>query len=172
MSMIKHVALLLNQLVVDKSLPDHQVESAMKSVASLNLADAEYFLLNEGLVTKEQLLSALSAIYQVPYFDVRGYLFNHELLALFDQNFLLQWMIIPIELEEGVIAIVAGDPEKEGLVEALDDYSDYAVAFRVGIIREIIDEMRAYYDLPPEDQTLVEENSDFQADTADIVDQP
>ncbi|MCL4380193.1 hypothetical protein M1466_01720 [Candidatus Dependentiae bacterium] len=168
--MVKHGALLLNQLVVDGALADHHKQAVMRSAETLNLADAEFFLLSEGMVTKEQLLAALSRVYEVPFFDVRGYLFNHDLVTLFDIDFLLHWMLIPIELEEGVIAMVAGDPAKEGLLEAMDDYTDYTVALRVGIIRDIIDEIRAFSDLPPQDETLIEENSDFDEDTADIVD--
>lgn len=165
--MVYHVALLVDQLIAKGSLHDSHRDEVLSSVESLNLADAELFLLNQ--VSKPELLEALAQVYQVPYFDVRGYQFNHDLLTLFPQEFLLKWMVIPIELEQDIMTVVAGDPSKDGLLQAFDDYTDYTVEFRVGIIRHIIDEARAYYELPPQDEMLVDENSDFDSDTADIV---
>lgn len=166
--MVYHVALLIDQLIANGSLHDYHRDEVIKSVESLNLADAELFLLN-GLVSKPDLLRALSDVYQVPYFDARGYQFNHDLLELFYQDFLLKWMVIPIKLEEDIMTVVAGDPSKDGLLQAFDECTDYTVELRVGIIRDIIDEARAYYELPPQDEMLVDENSDFDSDTADIV---
>src|SRR3972149_7180123 len=54
------------------------------------------FLLEEGLVTREALIQALSEYYETPSFDVVGYFFNHQLVTLFPKDELLRNSFIPL----------------------------------------------------------------------------
>jgi len=135
-------------------------------------AQLNYFLLDEGLVTKEELLQALSEYYKVPFFDVRGFQFNHDLLSLFPQDFLIHNAIVPIEFDGNILTVVAGDPNQLDLREEIQQYTSYYIEFRVGIVRDIIDEARAYYENPPDELEIEEDNDgdDELETTDDIVD--
>jgi len=129
-----------------------------------------YFLLDEGLVAKEELLRALSEYYQVPYFDVRGFQFNHDLLEFFPQDFLIRNAIVPIEFDGNILTVVTGHPDQPGLREKIRQYTTHHIEFRVGIVRDIIDEARAYYEEPPVDVGVDEEEEIEEGSSEDIVD--
>lgn len=131
-------------------------------------AQLNYFLLDEALVSKEDLFRALMQHYTIPYFDVRGYQFNHELLALFPQQVLVQYAVLPIEFDGAILTVVAGQPDKPGLREILRQYTTSHIEFRVGITRDIVDEIRAYYEDPP-NEAEIEREEDVHEDS-DIVD--
>lgn len=133
-------------------------------------AQLHYFLLDEALVSKEELLSALSEYYQVPYCDVRGHQFNHELLELFEQDFLVAFALIPLESDENMLTMVAGDPALPGLREKIGEYTNSHIEFRVGITRDIVDEVRSYYENPPDDvgQEEQEEEEEISEDITDL----
>jgi len=119
------------------------------------------FLLEEGLVEEDVLLKALSEYYQVPAFDVVGYFFDHGLLTKFPKGFLLREGIVPLEVENDILSVVASEPSKEGFESMIRDYVSYDVVFMVGLRRDICDAVKEFYDASPtdvdEDQDLREE---------------
>lgn len=105
------------------------------------------FLLEEGLVSKEDLLQALSAYYQVPAFDVAGKFFDRLLLQNFPKEFLIRNAVIPREEEnEDMLMVVAADPQREGLESAMREFANADISFLVGIRQDIIDAITEYYD--------------------------
>jgi len=104
------------------------------------------FLLEEGLVQKEDLLRALAEYYQVPAFDVVGYFFDHVLLRNFPKEFLLENRIIPLALERPLLTLVASHPDDQDLLVAIGKYVTTDVQFRVGLGRDIEDAVKEYYD--------------------------
>jgi len=80
------------------------------------------FLLDEGLVDKDDLLPALAQMYQVPAFDAVGYLFDHQLVRMFPKEFLIQHEIIPIERDENMLFFVASNPADEELLPAIGEH--------------------------------------------------
>jgi len=145
------------------------VQALVRDFKGTEQSQLNYFLLDEGLVTKEELLRALSDYYQVPYFDVRGFQFNHDLLGLFPPDFLLRNAIIPIEFDGNILTVVTGHPEQPGLRDKIRKYTKHHIEFRVGIVRDILDEARAYYENPPSDLGIEEEEEDEES-TEDVVD--
>lgn len=130
------------------------------------------FLLEEGLVEKEDILRALSSMYDVPSFDVRGYFFNHELLMHFPKDFLLENVVIPLEVEEDLLSVVVNNPEDEEAIAKIGDFVSYNVMVYVGIQEDICDAIEEYYD---EDVITAEieeqeEESGNETDDSDIVD--
>lgn len=103
------------------------------------------FLLDEGLVEKDDLLEALAEYYQVPAFDVVGYFFDHELVRMFPQDFLIRNGIIPIEQDENILVVVASDPSNPDLLPRIGNYVSYDVQFRVGIRSDIVDAIEEFY---------------------------
>ena len=72
------------------------------------------FLLQEGLVAKENLLKALSEYYQVPPFDVIGHFFDHDLVIEFPTRFFMRNEIIPLqEINDNMLYVVAANPADE-----------------------------------------------------------
>lgn len=104
------------------------------------------FLLEEGLVEEVPLLTALSDYYQVPAVDVTGYFFDTELLRNFPKDFLLRNGIVPLEMEDDVLVVVASNPDNPDLVSGLGAYTSEDIQFRVGLARDIADAVKEFYD--------------------------
>jgi len=119
------------------------------------------FLLDEGLVAENDLLRALAEHYQMPSFDVVGYFFDHNLLTKFPKGFLLRQAIVPVEVEDNILSVVASNPDEEGLESSIREFVSYDVVFMVGLKRDICDAVKEFYDRAPteidEDQDLREE---------------
>lgn len=115
----------------------------------------DYFLLSEGLVSKEDLLNALSILYQVPAVDVSGVFFDRDLLRNFPKDFLLKNEIIPLEWEEDFLIIVAANPADDSLPAKIGVFVSLDVEFQVGIATNIIDAIEEYYD-----DSLAEESNE------------
>lgn len=116
----------------------------------------DYFLLDEGLVEAEDLLAALSEYYQVPSFDVVDYLFERRLLHLFPKDFLLRHAIIPAELEDEVLIVVAANPRNQNLLEEIGAFVSYDIRYNVGLHRDICDAVKEFYDRSLTEDELVE----------------
>lgn len=168
---MKKYAAALGEILYRKKVLTKQDQQALsRDFTEGDPAQLNYFLLDEALVDKQELLSALAEYYQIPYFDVRGYQFNHELLALFPQQVLVQYAILPIEFDDNILTVVAGQPDRPGLREILRQYTSYHIEFRVGITRDIVDEIRSYYEDPPNEAEIDrEEDEHNDTDIVDIV---
>src|SRR3970040_717311 len=77
------------------------------------------FLLDEGIVDKDDLLPALAEYFQVPAFDVIGYFFDHALVRMFPKNLLMTRAIIPMELDENMLIMVASNPDDPELLSMI-----------------------------------------------------
>lgn len=107
------------------------------------------FLLSENMVDRSQLLNALAQYYQVPGFNVLGFIFNHDLLMQFPQDFLLRFGIIPRVKDENVIVMIASEPDNLDLLPELSEYVSYDIQFNVGIKKDIQDMILEFYEDPP-----------------------
>jgi len=139
----------LSDILVKADVVSEQEARVYKEQFEKSDADAfEYFLYDEGLVSKEDLLNALSRYYQVPAVDVEGYFFDHELLLNFPKDFLLRNEIIPLELDEdgNFLIIAAARPDDETLVSKIGIYSSSDVQFQVGLALDIDDAIKEFYD--------------------------
>src|SRR5262249_46683610 len=104
------------------------------------------FLLEEGLVSRPDLLKALSEYYQVPSFDVSGHFFSYFRLHEFPKDFLLRNSIIPLECDEVTLIVVASAPDDGILLKKIGDHVAYDIAFFVGLAQDIQDAVKEYYD--------------------------
>lgn len=104
------------------------------------------FLLEEGLVEEVPLLRALAEYYQVPSIDVTGYFFDNQLLRNFPKDYLVRNRIIPLEIEDDILTVVASEPDNPDLLSTMGAYTSEDIQFRVGLARDIIDAVREFYD--------------------------
>lgn len=135
------VELTRRQVITDEMARDlvHQFDGAEQE-------RFDDFLLQEGIVSKEDLLPALSQVYQVPSTDVEGYFFQTHLLQMFPQDLLMRNGIIPMEQDENILIVVAADPSDPELLARIGEHVSYDIEFFVGIYTDILEAIEEYYD--------------------------
>jgi hypothetical protein len=124
-------------------------EDAVKLLATYHESDVDQideFLLSEGVIEQEQLLEALSEYYQVPSFDVVGYFFETHLLRMFAKEMLVRNEIIPLQVDENMMIVIAANPNNPELLFEIGENVSYDIRFHVGIARDICDAVEEYYD--------------------------
>jgi hypothetical protein len=144
-------------LVEQGSMADRDAVSARNLFSKSSADEFDDFLLEEGLVSREHLLRALSVYYNLESFDVTGFFFERDTLSYFPKDFLLEYAIIPVEADNEIITIVAAHPEEPGLREKIGLYTTNVIEFSIGLKREIIDAIREYYDYADTQEDEVEQ---------------
>lgn len=137
---------LTNILLKIGALDPESAKGLDEAFAQSSHESFDYFLLEEGLVDKDDLLKALSILYQVPSIDVDGIFFETFLLQKFPKDFLLRNGIIPYEQDENMLIMVAADPADDTLLDNIGEYVSYDIQFFVGIYTDIIDAIESYYE--------------------------
>ena len=133
-------------LVTQGIVPEKEIE-AIKRI--FNERDQEFFdvfLVDEGLVSEEKMLLALSLCYDVPSFDVKGFFFDSHLLHEFPKSLLLQYNFIPLEDDESTMIIVTSDPGNSELLPIIGKNVSYDIQFYVGLRTDINDAIKEFYD--------------------------
>lgn len=124
-------------------------EDAVKLLAAYNESDIDQFddfLLSEGIVEQEHLLEALSQYFQVPSFDALGYFFETHLLRMFPKDMLLKNEIIPLQVDENMMIVIAANPANPDLLFEIGENVSYDIRFHVGIATDICDAVKEFYD--------------------------
>lgn len=170
---ITFVKRLVEQLIKNEAMSQKEAESLSTMFHDRTKARVDYFLLDEGVVERDDLLEALAGVYQVPSFDAKGYLFDHNLLKQFPKDVLISNSVIPLQVDEDILIMVASDPEDDDLIEAVSHYTSHDVEFNVGLQRDIIDAIEEYYEIDPisEGEEFQEDLEDDEPDDSDIVDE-
>jgi len=136
-------------LVKNKVITEQESHDLQRDFQGRSKETFDEFLLNEGFVTRDEILAALSEYYEVPPFNVVGYIFDHNLLVQFPQDFLLRHGIIPLERDENMLAIVASDPQNADLLPELAEFVSDDIRFYVGLREDIIDAVMEFYEESP-----------------------
>lgn len=140
----KVVQLFVASLIKHKAIAPEQGVSFQETYP-INIDALIDLVLSDGLITRRDVLIALSDTYQVPWFDVTGYFFDHQLVHLFPKGFLLRNGIIPLMIDEDELIVVAAQPSDE-LLPLFGDYVSWDIQFQVGIRRHIEDAVKEFYD--------------------------
>lgn len=166
---ISFVQRLTTSLLANQAITQKEADSLVTMFHDRAKGRVDNFLLDEGMVEREELLKALSSVYQVPFFDVHGYFFEYELLATFPKDVLIAKGIIPLHVDEDVLVVVASNPEDADLVDIIGRSVSYDVQFNVGIHRDIIEAIEEYYDqsIILDDEDDYEDDESFEADEDD-----
>lgn len=138
-------------------------EDALAIEQSFHDSDVDQFddfLLSEDIVDEENLLLALSEYYQVPAFDVVGYFFERHYVRMFPKDMLLRNGIIPLEVDENMMVVVASRPDNPELLSEIGQYVSYDIQFYVGIGRDICDAVKEFYDKADTEDTMDEDRNE------------
>lgn len=138
-------------LVKQKAVSESEGRALARAFKNSEKENFDDFLLEEGLVEENVLLRALAQYFQVPSVDVTGYFFDTQLLRNFPKDFLLRNRIIPLEMEDDIMIVVASDPDNPDLLPAMGAYTSEDIQFRVGLGRDISDSVKEFYDKSPTD---------------------
>jgi type IV pilus assembly protein PilB len=180
---------------LSKILVKHKLIKAEEAVSLQRLFEEspkEYFddfLLEEGIVDKEDLIKALQEYFKVPAVDVVGYFFQPFLVRKFPKDVLHRYAFIPMDVDENMMSVVASDPDDPQLLPLIAEYVSYDIHVNVGLRQDITDAITEFYDKPltevQEDvdsrterleergersQVLDEEEEEFPIDDEDIID--
>lgn len=134
---------LLLELGIITELSLKQVQKEFAGVAQENFED---FLLEEGLVSRSDLLKILSMYYEVPAFDARGVFFDTVYLRKFPKGMLHRLGVIPYSPDENMLIVIAAQPDDSDLPLELGKFVSYDLRFQVGLRRDIGDAISEYYD--------------------------
>jgi type IV pilus assembly protein PilB len=148
-----------NKVIDEKKA--HELQKAFKESSKENF---DNFLLEEGLIEKEDLLTALGQLYKVPSVDVIGYFFQPFLLHKFPKDILHRYAFIPMDVENDIMTVVASEPDDPRLLAIVGEYVSYDIQFRVGIRRDITDSITEFYDMAI---TEVPQDIDLRAERLD-----
>ena len=155
------IAALTKILIQNKAIPEKDADLVIKEFEGYSKGAFDEFLLREGLVSKEDLLVALGQYYHVPAVDVRGYFFDPGLIRAFPEDLLLHYAVVPLEVDQSIMTVVAAQPNISGLAGKLEGYGTYVIEFRVGLYQYIIDIIREYHEeeIPIDEQHLDEDEA-------------
>lgn len=146
------VAHAITQILAQKKvITESEAKALQRSFKHSQKENFDDFLLEEGLVEEAALLEALAQYYQLPSIDVTGYFFDTLLLRNFPKDFLLRNRIIPLEMEDEFLTVVASEPDNPDLISGLGAYTNEDIQFRVGLGRDIADAVKEFYDRSPTD---------------------
>ncbi len=157
---ISFVQRLTTSLLANQAITQKEADSLVAMFHDRAKGRVDNFLLDEGMVDREELLKALSGVYQVPFFDVNGYFFEHELLHTFPKDMLIAKGIIPLQVDEDVLIVVASNPEDAELLDVIGHSVSYDIQFNIGIHRDIIDAIEEYYD----QSIILDDEDDYEDD--------
>ena len=150
----------LTEILQKRNVVDAQEAKSLQNIfKGANKPNFDDFLLDEGLVEKDDLLNALAEYFQVPPFDVVGYFFNRATVRMFPKEFLSSNGIIPIGRDENMLIVVASNPADPELLPRIGNYVSYDIRFRVGIRQDIYNAIEEFFE-----QSLTEVDYDEDLD--------
>lgn len=160
----------LDILKKQKSIGDKEFDSLKKDFAGRSQDTLVYFLIDQGMVPKNEVLSALSKYFQVPSFDVSGYMFDHNLVASFDEDLMTSQCFIPLNESDDILVVITDNPDSSGLDELILENTDAEVVFYVGIKRDILDAIQEFYEVAVTEDEIEDEEEEFDEDDFSITD--
>lgn len=136
-------------LMLHNVIKEDEAKAMAKAFKDTAQGNFDQFLLDEGLISRTDLLNALSTYYNVPAFDVLGFFFETQMLHMFPKDFLLRNVIIPLEHDDNIMVIIAANPQDPELLPMIGKQVSYDIVFNVGLEHDICDAIKEYYDTSP-----------------------
>jgi len=161
-------------LVKNNVIRSDEAQAMVKAYEGVAKARFDTFLLEQGLVSRQNLLNALSEYYRVPAFDCVGYFFKREELHKFPKDFLIRNVVIPVERDENMYTVVASTPNEPALLSGIGNHVSYGIRFMVGLEQDILDSINEFYDFAVTqvdvDEHLIKERAEYK-EVGDIADE-
>lgn len=126
-------------------LKRNDVEELKQEFAEDPAVYLEDYLIDEGIVEKDDLLSALQEYYGVQAVDVMGEMFDHNLLIKFPKEILLSNCCIPYRQDGLTLFLITNNPKNDELDPILGEYVSYNLEYFVGIPRHIDMMIKDFY---------------------------
>lgn len=139
------------------ALKDRDVNALKREFADRSDLTFEEFLIDENIISRKELLEALGQYYNMTAIDVIGLFFDHHLVTMFPKDLLLRHNFIPYMRDGDVLAVIAGDPLDDDMIEQIGRYVSYDVELYVGFFRDIQDEIEEFYDRAVSEVDIPEE---------------
>jgi hypothetical protein len=160
-------------LVARKALQQHDVQPLHDAFRASAIERFEEFLVEEEVVTKEQLLAALQEYYQLPAIDVVGLLLSHELVIKFPKDLMLNHGFVPYQLDGDILQVIAARPNDADLSEIMVPFIGQDVVFAVGIYSDICDAVKEFYDpsITSLHEVDIDEDEDFENMAEEVIDE-
>lgn len=143
---VKVINRLCAVLDAHKKLKHPDVEQLKRDFHRQSDREFEDFLLEEGLVTKPDLLEALGEVYKQPAIDVEGIFFEHHLVRMFPKDVMLRHGFIPYQVDEDVMMVIASEPDDAMIPVIAEKYVSYDVTCFLGLKRDIDDAIKEFFD--------------------------
>jgi len=89
-------------------------------------------LLNDGLVTPEQIAEGLAAQFRLPYVDLEGFTSSPDLFAYIPAERAYEYGVLPYRCNGKVLHVVVSDPTDIALAERLERLSGLRIELMVG----------------------------------------
>ena len=96
-----------------------QVESALASQEAGKKKRIGALLIDKGYITEEQLLMALSAKFRMRYVDLKNVTPNQNALNVLSQELIKRLRVFPIEADDRKVVVATSEPTDHTLAEAL-----------------------------------------------------
>lgn len=108
-------------------------------VASRNSRDANFSdgLINDGLVTPEQIAEALAEQLRLPFADLDGFTSSSSLFTHISAEQAYEYGVLPYRLDGKILHVVVSDPTDISLAERLERLSGLRIELMVGSARTI-----------------------------------
>lgn len=150
-------------LVESKRLTQEHLEKALEIQRERQIP-LRTVLIEQGIISEEELLSLLSEQLYIPTLHLTRYKFDPEIIKLIPERMARQYKVIPLSLMGSTLAVAISDPLN---IFALDDLRTLT-GFKIDTVlspeEEIIRVIDTQYRLGPQDmQEILEEVSSAQA---------
>lgn len=146
-------------LLARNALKTQDVQALKKMFQDHDDLTFEEFLLDQDVVSREDLLTALGEYYGVPAIDIIGQFLDHHLVKMFPLDVMLRYHFVPFERDGDVLIVAAANPSDPALPDVVGTYVSYDVVFMVTFLTDIDDMAEDYYD-----ESLVEEHKELSID--------
>lgn len=111
-----------NSQLLTGAVFDTIIENAQRTQRPL-----EQMLMERAFISPAQLLSLLSAYFEVPYTELRVRELNPAVVALIPVNFAIMHNVVAYEAAEGVIKVAMADPSQEGILMQIENLTKMTV---------------------------------------------
>ena len=113
--------------VENSQLLTAEVFETIITIAERTQRPVEQMLMERASISPAQLLSLLSAYFEVPSTELRVRELNPAVVALIPENFAIEHTVVAYETEPGVIKVAMADPSQDDVMLQIENFTKLAV---------------------------------------------
>jgi len=149
---------LLGEIMVDKThfITRAQLDEALQHQSRTGKPRLGRILLDMGLITDEQLQTALALRLGIPYISLEYIEIPSSALSLVPTEIAFRYKVVPLSVLSGFLVIALSNPLAEQVLDVIGFHSRHKVKFVMASPRDILLTLSKYYSKFDEDQALQE----------------